>query len=389
MKLYIRLEAPYEWVRVDGKKVEGFGQVASPADYPMDNDYEVVGVVPGEWVTAHRLSLPAKSRKQFQAAVAYALEESISEEVDDLHFVCPNWRVGEVNTVLVVSKDKMREWQNLANEQRLPVATLIPDNALVPLHDGAECTLSLQDEKLLVNTKDGYGVTLDQEFLDVWLMDVPLSSTIAINEKELTEKLIASHPDRDFRHWPIGNKLAHWLEYPQAGLYDLWTETYRPTVNRLGWKAFSLPLMILAIALIAKMGFDSYRYLSLRVEIASIDSQMQEVVKTTFPEIDYVEKDKEQLTMQDALQRRSGPLMKPGVHSMLAEAANVLRAERVTLNNLVYRDEAMILTCVLNDFSLVDKLNKRLNASPSIAAQLQSSSADDGKVVASFELRHS
>ena len=76
MKLYVRIEAPFEWVRVSGQNVEAFGEVPGLADYPISDEEELVGVVPGEWVTAHRISLPAKSKRQFQAAVPYALEES-------------------------------------------------------------------------------------------------------------------------------------------------------------------------------------------------------------------------------------------------------------------------------------------------------------------------
>jgi len=80
MKIYLRLEAPFEWVRISGQKVEAFGEVPSLAEYPVSKDDDVYGVVPGDWVTTHRVTLPAKSRKQFNIALPYALEESISED---------------------------------------------------------------------------------------------------------------------------------------------------------------------------------------------------------------------------------------------------------------------------------------------------------------------
>jgi len=52
----------------------------------------------------HRVSLPAKTRKQFNAALPYSLEESISEEVENMHFICPTWKAGEEAKVSVVSK---------------------------------------------------------------------------------------------------------------------------------------------------------------------------------------------------------------------------------------------------------------------------------------------
>ena len=69
MKIYLNLEAPYEWVKVNGQNVEAFGEVASPDEYPHGEEDHVIGVVPGEWVTTHQVSLPAKTRKQFGADI--------------------------------------------------------------------------------------------------------------------------------------------------------------------------------------------------------------------------------------------------------------------------------------------------------------------------------
>ena len=389
MELYIRLEAPFEWVRVDGKKVEAFGEVPTLDDYPLSEEHEVIGVVPGEWVTAHRVSIPAKSRKQFQAAVPYALEESISEEVDQMHFVCPGWKSGEENIVLVVAKEKMREWQSLANQHRLPVSALIADHALIPMHDAAECSLALHEDQILAADRTGYGVSVDQEFLDVWLMDVPMDSTIAVSDKNLTEKLIERNPDRDFRHWPFGNKMAHWLEYSHEADYDLWSDNYRPSVSNLGWRAFIMPAIVLALAVLVKFGYDTYRYLALHAEVRAINAEMQEIVLSTFPEIDVVPVDNEQFMMQQALNRRNTLTVATGVPPMLAETAAVLRRERVTLESIVYRDARLIINCLLNDFSQVDQITRKLNARPRIQATLQSSASDDGQITASYAIRQS
>ena len=143
MNLYVRLEAPFEWVRVSGQRVEAFGEVANPAEYPLAEEDSIVGVVPGEWVTVHNVTSPARTKKQFLTALPYALEDAVAEDIDQLHFVCPNWQVNAASVVYVVSQAKMQHWQELANEALLPLDQLVPDYALLPLHDAAESTLGL------------------------------------------------------------------------------------------------------------------------------------------------------------------------------------------------------------------------------------------------------
>jgi len=362
MKIYLKLEAPFEWVRMNAKQVDAFGEVPSLADYPVGDDDDVIGIVPGEWVTTHRVNLPAKTRKQFNAALPYSLEESISEEVENMHFVCSNWKAGEECIVSVVSKSKMLEWQNLANENLLPIQQLLPDHALIPFHESADCTIALSDGLLLANHRDGHSITIDPDFLEVWLMDVPMDSVIAVNDESLTEELIRDHSDRDVRHWSFGNKIAHWLEYKPDIALDLWADKYKPKVSRMGKRLFLVPAAILLAAVVLRFGYDGYRYFALKTEISSIRAESQQILKQNFPVFQNPEVDTERALMEQAMARIGGPDRSQSVHSTVTYASKVLASANVSLTNLVFRNNELILTAMLNDFSQVDLLTKNFNA---------------------------
>jgi len=387
MKIYLNLEAPYEWVRVSAKSVVAFGEVPELGDYPIGDEEEVIGVVPGEWVTTHRVNLPAKTRKQFNAALPYSLEESISEDVENMHFICPVWKAGEECKVTVVSKAKMIEWQRLATESRLPIKQLVPDHSLVPFHEAADCSIALVGDELLANHRNGEGVSIDKDFIDVWLMDNATNDVVAVNDEALTESLIEAHPDRDFRFWAFGSKLAHWLEYEQALAIDLWSEVYRPRVSRRSKAMFAVPLVLLALSVIVKLGYDSYRYFSLHAEIASVQSESQQILKSRFPVFKTVAPGTEREMMERAVARMGGPDKSKSVHNMLAQASVILSQQRVSLSDITFRNEELVITCLLNDFSQVDLLAKQFNQRPDLSAQLQSSASEDGKIIASYSIK--
>ena len=387
MKIYLKLEAPYEWVKVNGNSVVGFGEVPELDDYPIDDEDEVVGIVPGEWVTTHRVMLPAKTRKQFNAALPYSLEESISEDVENMHFICPVWKSGEECKVSVVSKSKMLHWRDLATQHHLPVKQLVPDHSLVPFHEASDCSIALIGEQLLANHRNGEGVSLDKDFIDVWLMDTATSDVIAVNDEALTENLIANHPDRDFRYWDFGVKLAHWLEYTQPLAIDLWSDTYRPRVSRRGKAMFAIPLMLVVLSVFIKLGYDSYRYFALHSEIAFIQSESQEIVGNRFPELQNIAPGLERQFMEKAVARMGGADKSKSVHNLLAQASTILANQRVSLSDITYRNEELVITCLLNDFSQVDILAKQFNRRPNLEAQLQSSASEDGKIIASYSIK--
>lgn len=388
MKIYLKLEAPFEWVRINAKQVEAFGEVPSVADYPIGDDDDVIGVVSGEWVTTHKVNLPAKTRKQFKTALPYALEESISEDVENMHFIFPNWKVGEECHVSVVSKEKMLEWQTLSTENRLPVEHLVTDYSLVPINEAADYTLALYGDKLLSNQRDGYGVSIDRDFLDVCLMEVPVNSAIAVNDESLTAQLISEYPNRDFKYWQFGSKLSHFLEYKPQFLLDLWGDVYKPKVSRKGSKAFLLPVIVIFVALLIKMSYDAYRYVSLHAEISAIQTESKVLLTDSFPLLNSVVPGAEREMMERAISKMGGPDRSKSMHTALADAAAILGRQNISLINIVYRNSELILTCKLSNFSQVDTLTKQFNQTSSLLASLQSSASEDGNVIASYSLRH-
>ncbi len=391
MKLYVRLEAPFEWVRTSAHKVEAFGEVASPSEYPLGDEDTLIGVVSGDWVTVHHVSLPAKSKRQFMTALPYALEDSVSEEIDDLHFSCEHWRAGEEVIVHVVSKDKMVYWQGLANDAKLPLDCLVPDYSLLPFHSAADSTLvmlggSNHGDEIIARHKNGRGVRIDADFLDIWLADLPLNDTIAVTDKSLAEELIEQYPDRDFRLWEIGNKLAHWLEHPQEFNLDLFDDKYRPSVYSFSWRSYAIPAAALAAAVFVVFAFDTYRYFSLHAEIRNVLDQQDAILTEHFPEVQNVPYGKARVFMQRAIENSTGGTAPVTAVSMLASASQVLKRQGVSLSEISYRGDDLIITCLLNDLSQVDQITSNLNSTRELRARLESSENDDGQVFASYTL---
>ena len=209
MTVYLRLEAPYQWVKIEDSEVQSFGEVPDPGSFPISDVESVVGIVPGEWVTTHRLKLPAKTRKQFNLALPFALEDSFTEDVEQLHFVCPKWRPTEESVVYAVAIEKLREWRQTCNDHAIPAVRILPEYALLPKHDVADCSLALVGDKVLAKRNDGTGISIDSEFIGLWLKEIPMDSVIAVNEEAWTKTLIEEYSDRDIRHWPFGDKLAN------------------------------------------------------------------------------------------------------------------------------------------------------------------------------------
>ena len=91
--------------------------------------------------------------------------------------------------------------------------------------------------------------------------------------------------------------------------------------------------------------------------------------------------------MERGIARMGGPDKSKSVHNMLALASSILSKQRVSLSDIVYRNDELVITCLLNDFSQVDLLTKQFNGDRRLNATLQSSASEDGKIIASYSIK--
>lgn len=386
MTVYLRLEAPFQWVRTEGTDVQGFGEVPDLGSYPISDEESVVGIVPGEYITTHRIKLPAKSRKQFNTALPFALEDSFTEDVEHLHFVCPKWRPGEECIVYAVSKAKLDEWHQLCVEHGVPATRLLPEYALLPDHDVAQCSMALVGTKVLAKRNDGRGITIDADYIDLWLKELPVDAVIAANSEEWTKSLLADFSNRDIRHWPFGDKMASWVEYGNLPEFDVWSDQYRPSSRKSLLVQYRWPVAFTAAAAAILIGAQLFFYFSLHQEIKLITEESQVLAKRLIPDLDYVEPGQERTFVERYLVEQAHGGLGFSLPHTLAAVAPILRSERITLSEIRFKQNELIIDCLLYNLAQIDSLARRFDGLDAFTAKLQGSKAQDGAIVATFSI---
>ena len=365
-------------------KIVAFGEVPGLGDYPISDEETVVGVVPGEWVTSHRVTLPAKPRKQFNSAVPYALEELFAEDIEQVHFVCPKWQADSQITVYSVAKSKLHEWASLAKAHSIPATRIIPDYALLPKHDVAECSLAISGDRALAQSEGGFGVSMDLDIVNLWLKETPLSAVIAVNDKDFAELLIKDHSERDIRHWSFGDRMAHWLEYSGQPDIDLWTDQTRPRSRKSLFAEYWQAAAIIGFAITALAATDIYTYFSLHREIKLITQESQELVKRLVPELDYVADGQERTYAEKILSRQSQGASPSSLPRMLVAITPVFRSENILLKDLLYEPSELTISGYISNLGQVDSVVKKLDRLPTYTAKLQGTSSEGDTIVATF-----
>ena len=89
--------------------------------------------VPSELVVLTEVFVPGKRRSDWMAALPYTLEESLSEPVENLHFVAFNRNREGMVSVAIVAHQWMKKWVETLQVSGLMHAQLVPECFRVPV----------------------------------------------------------------------------------------------------------------------------------------------------------------------------------------------------------------------------------------------------------------
>ena len=397
MKIVFRVDPPFQWVKYDGSNVESFGEVASLSEMPLNEGVEhSVGVVDAEWVSVHVVKIPAKTKKQMIAAIPYALEENVVDDIDDLHFSILDWEAGESATVAVVTKEKMQQIINDVRAASIDLDQLMPETLALPIHEASNHTLVVTESvngesRILARSRNQAPIILDEGLLESWLKTIPEDdSGIGINTEELTQSIVKSFPDIDARHWAIGDRMAYWLEHGPDLSKDLLGEDFLPVRRTKGSKDFRWAAVLAGLALALKLIFDGYEYVTLWNEDRVLSDKMVSVIQESFPEVTNVIPTKERFMMQQQMDRLEGNSSTLGQFQEIIAAVAWARLQTkldIQVSDMRFKSGELVFTCLLKDFAQVDKLTKSFDSNDKIISELASSSSEGGKVSARYRLK--
>ena len=191
--LVIRLDddphADAEWIIVDSNGTRR----SAPASGPLQDaarlarDRDVIVLVPAAETATFTVDLPARGAR-LRAALPFALEEHVADEVENLHFAAGNRLSSGKLPVVTVAHERMQDWLTRLADAGIDPAQLVPDNhglAFVPN------TLSLlaENDSLMFND----GVETQFVIQGVGPVDVLAAAGILGDEDELVDDEAAKH----------------------------------------------------------------------------------------------------------------------------------------------------------------------------------------------------
>lgn len=391
MILYFQVVPPYRWVLVDrrGDVVnDGVSETLELIPVPSRLS-QAVGVVPGEMVTIHEVELPARSRSKALASAPYALEERLATDVDSLVFTILDWQSGQRTTVSVIEREYIETLQSEFSKFPFSVTALVPEFFLVPLHPQARYTLArMSSGAYALRAGECSGMMLDENALEYWWHSTgDPDVAVAVNHLETGHRLIELG-GTSISEWEIGTEFPAWLRHGRTAIerINVWEPAHGVGGSRESSKLMKVAMAVFGLGLLTSVGVDVYENYKLFLQNASVDRQIIQVFHETFPEIRRIVNPRLQME-QKIRELQTGTVNAGEFQTLLASVARAIPVAKATLDEITFRDNAMLITCTTEDFAGLDRLRERFAKDQKIKVELISSGSRDNKVNARFRLQ--
>ena len=343
----------------------------------------------GEVVTIHEVELPARTRGKALASAPYALEERLATDVDSLVFTILDWQSGHRTTVSVIEREYIETLKSEFSKFPFNVTALVPEFFLVPLHRQARYTLArMSTGSYALRAGECSGMMLDENALEYWWRSVgDADVAVAVNHLETGHRLIELGAT-SISEWEIGMEFPEWLHHGRTAIerINVWEPAHGVGGSRESSKLMKVAMAVFGLGLLTSVGVDVYDNYKLFRQNASVDREIIEVFHETFPEIRRIVNPRLQME-QKIRELQTGTVNAGEFQTLLASVARAIPVAKATLDEITFRDNAMLITCTIEDFAGLDRLRDSFAKDQNIKVELISSGSRNNKVNARFRLQ--
>jgi len=373
-------EDGWRWLRLDASgEPQGSIHAGSLSDAAGEAPgLRVVVLAPGKDCLLTQVDIPGRSsRQKLLRAVPFALEEQLSDEVENLHFAVGTTMVGDAWPVAVISKDYMETLQAGFTQAGLDVQQVIPEMLAVP-YAGNEISVLVENDVALVRTGSVAGYAVDSDNLGMLLALQQVGEDEQLPALHLYVRQDNLQPDTaefmgETRVNPYsGDPLTVFAAGVDAQAINLlqgdygragdWARVLRP------WRVTAALLLAGVLVSNVAMGIDYYR---LSQERDQLNAQIEETFKKALPGSKRMVNPRVQMQQQlDSLQRRAGA--GGGFLSLLGQSGVVLKGmQGVEINGASFRAGRLDIDLTVANLQLLDQLKQALIQPGKLAVEIQ------------------
>jgi general secretion pathway protein L len=367
---------------------------------------KIVALAPSAQILMAEPDLPPGTGAKIARAVPFALEEQLTEDIDQLSFALGRRRASGGTPVAVVSRSVLQGWIAELRSAGLDPACIYPDIALMPENPG-QTVLWLERGRLAVRRPGAMpfavelspvkealvvaGVIADP--LDTAEIPKPPESAILYVTREDWEAVKEDFEELidQFESLKVQLLADGPLPWLSRSLNDsdavnmLQGEYSRSTGYQESWKQWRVAAVLAAALLIVHVGAQALQIRKAKKDSAQLDTQISQLFNATIPGVPVRDPRRQ---MQERLNRvrQSGAGPEHFLRGLQAVGSAVAAAPKSSIDNLSYREKSLEMKVTAPDLAAISQISRTVGQA-GLNAEIQSSTPISGGVEAHLQVR--
>ena len=383
-------EDTWRWLRLGPEGApEGSIHIGPLAQAAREGaELRTVVLVPGTKCLLTQVQIPGSNRKKLLRAVPYALEDQLSDEVEQLHFAVGEQDPGGQWPVVVINRDYLRSLLEVLTQAGLDVAQVIPELLVIPYNAG-EISVVVSREIALVRTGAASGFAVDSDNLGVLLAAQPRDTDAAAPLVHVYVNQDSEMPDTSDYDGQVNvetfaaSPLGIFVQGLETGPINLlqgefsrsgeWSRVLKP------WRATAALLVAGILISLLVTGIDYYR---LSLESDRLQARIEATFRKAMPGTQRIVNPRVQLEQE--LNRLQGTQAGAGFLVLLGKTGAVLKdVAGVEIGGVNFRAGRLDLDIKVPSLQQLDTLKQSLANAGGLQVEIQSATTDQDQRVQS------
>jgi general secretion pathway protein L len=402
-----------EWLTIDESGEPSAARQRGPLSLAaaIGRSARVIVIAPATQILLAEPELPPGSGIKLARAVPFALEEQLTEDIDQLVFALGKRRPGGGTPVAVVARDVLQGWMtDLADAGIEPVA-IYPDMSLLPQNPG-QTMLWYENGRLSVRRPGMLPFSVEltpvtEALIVAGVIPDPLTANTLAAELEpvVLESAIFYVTREDWSRVQdeIEGLIDHFASLKIQLLQDgplpwlgrdlaatdavnlLQGEFARTADYGVRWRRWRTAGALAVALLLLHVAAQAFQFRQAKHETAALDEQIAQVFSTAMPAEEMRDPRRQMQNRLDRI-RHSGPGPQNFLHTLQTLSGAMTETPRTTIDALSYREDSLDVKISAPGLGEISQLSQ-LVGRQGLTAEIQSSTPVAAGVEANLQVR--
>ncbi|WP_299881344.1 type II secretion system protein GspL [uncultured Cocleimonas sp.] len=345
----------------------------------------VLALVPASDVVITSVNIPSKNKKQLLQAIPFSLEDSLADDIENLHFAVKQDEASNHSQVAIIKRSTFEKYLDTFQEHGITAHFVLPET-LGQFYRKDSWSLLFNSEQHDVNVRltEFEGFVCDEPMLEMFL-EKPFKSNqpkkIYANRDKLTLPEFLKGLDFEAIDTNTIDYQSILSALPLNLITNFSRQTNKSTINWNVWR----PSFVLAGLLTAVWaGVFVWQNNSLQQQSKLLNQKIGQVYKSSFPDGRIVDASVQMKSALDKLKANAGRVVDSPL-PLISDISPLLKEYKdVTLSEINYKENELTLTMQSPSLTRLETFKRDAAEKVKLKVDIKSSTTTSNKVEATL-----